>query len=108
MAPATDDPCGGCGLCCAGQGTPPFTRCGGDSPPPHLEWDIESHKWRYDDGLPCLWYDAEGRRCRHYDHRPLACREAVVPGDESCNEFRAGGGLLPLLFAARRPAGSAQ
>jgi len=91
-----DDPCGGCGLCCAEQGTPPFTRCDDDCPPPELEWDVETHAGRYDDGLPCLWYDTEDKRCRHYDHRPQACREAVVPGDESCDGFRVGGGLLPL------------
>ena len=90
------DPCAGCGLCCAEQGTPPFTRFGDDRPPPELDWDVETHAGRYDEGLPCLWYDTTTKRCRHYEHRPQACREAVVPGDEICNGFRADGGLIPL------------
>lgn len=45
---------------------------------------------RAEHAVPCLWFDTEAKRCRHYEHRPEACREAVVPGDEHCNEFRAG------------------
>lgn len=89
-------PCAGCGLCCTRQGTPPFTRRGDDRPPPELDWDIQAHAWRYDERLPCLWYDTETKLCRHYEHRPAACRNEVVPGDKHCNGIRDCGGLIPL------------
>jgi len=85
--------CEGCGLCCSEQGTPPFSWQDGDRPPVELEWDIQEHAMRYDYGLPCLWWDCDTKLCRHYDHRPRACREAVVPGDEFCLGFRSEGGL---------------
>lgn len=85
--------CDGCGLCCSTQGTPPFTYLEGDSPPHNLKWDILEHADRYDQSLPCIWYDTETKRCVHYEHRPEACRTAVVPGDEYCLEFRKKGGL---------------
>jgi Fe-S-cluster containining protein len=81
--------CDDCGACCETQGTPPFARTPDDRPPPELDWDRLAHRWRYDQSLPCLWYDPTTRRCRHYEFRPLACREAVVPGDENCLRFRA-------------------
>lgn len=59
--------------------------------PSALQWDRRAHAGRYDRSLPCLWFDEVKKRCRHYDHRPAACREAVVPGDEFCHEFRAKG-----------------
>jgi len=37
---------------------------------------------------PCIWLDLETRRCKHYEHRPEACREAVKPGDEACRRDR--------------------
>jgi Fe-S-cluster containining protein len=33
------------------------------------------------DGSPCIWYDPERRRCRHYEYRPVLCRDEVKPGD---------------------------
>lgn len=41
--------------------------------------------WR--DGEPCIWLDAETKRCRHYEHRPSVCREFPVGGDD-CREAR--------------------
>ena len=29
-------------------------------------------------GLPCLWYDAATRRCRHHEHRPTTCRDFEI------------------------------
>lgn len=84
--------CDDCGLCCSEQGTPPFSHTPGDSPPKELEWDIDAHAMRYDYGLPCLWFNVETKRCNHYEHRPEACRDAVVPGDEYCLNFRSKGG----------------
>lgn len=34
--------------------------------------------------IPCLWYDAATHQCRHYEHRPETCRDAIHPGDEGC------------------------
>lgn len=49
-----------------------------------LEWaGWKIHK-AANNPIPCLWYDEAAKRCRHYEHRPETCREAVVPGDEAC------------------------
>lgn len=61
--------------------------------PDALKWDRLAHADRYDRGEPCLWYDTETKRCRHYEHRPVACQTAVVPGDEYCTGFRTAAGL---------------
>jgi Fe-S-cluster containining protein len=37
--------------------------------------------------MPCLWFDEETGRCRHYEHRPTACRD-FEPGSLSCVEHR--------------------
>src|SRR5262245_23396371 len=29
---------------------------------------------RHEQGLPCLWFDAQTRLCRYYESRPQACR----------------------------------
>jgi Putative zinc- or iron-chelating domain len=54
--------------------------------------DVLSLPERAKAGLPCLWLDEKTGRCRHYEFRPEACREAVQPGDESCLAFRAASG----------------
>lgn len=38
--------------------------------------------------IPCLWYDPESKRCKHYEHRPQVCREAIQPGDAACRAAR--------------------
>jgi Fe-S-cluster containining protein len=38
-------------------------------------------------GTPCIWYDEVTRRCRHYDYRPLACRQFEV-GSYDCRDAR--------------------
>lgn len=86
--------CDNCGACCSQQGTPPFG-LDFDDLPDDLKWDRWAHANRYDLGLPCLWYDAETRRCQHYDHRPLACREFVA-GELDCNDMRIQIGLERL------------
>lgn len=86
----------GCGLCCAEMGTPPMLMDEYAALPPALQWDRDAHHDRYGDALPCLWFDTEAKRCKHYEHRPLTCREAVVPGDEDCTLFRKVAGLRPL------------
>jgi len=43
---------------------------------------------RWQGEQPCLWYDRQRKRCKHYEHRPGICREALQPGDESCRAWR--------------------
>ena len=43
-------------------------------------------------GTPCLWYDPDSRRCRHYEYRPLACREFAV-GEDDCRDARRRAGI---------------
>jgi Fe-S-cluster containining protein len=42
---------------------------------------------RVKEELPCLWFDAETLRCRHYDYRPPMCREFEV-SEEDCLAWR--------------------
>ena len=46
-------------------------------------------------GTPCLWYDQETRRCKHYEYRPLACREFEVGGDD-CHDARRRAGMTAV------------
>ena len=110
--------CNDCpGLCCRHVGTPPGCYPAYSNPDHDGKWLTEDNDWTYWQAMPeslraelrdyyrraldersipdrsasacpCLWLDNAGR-CRHYEFRPTACREAVVPGDESCLEFRA-------------------
>ncbi len=105
------DSCDGCGACCLEQNSPPgylYILLHRDEcmSGPFAE-DVE----RVDllpqqiiDGLreygeqllqtpprgeqPCIWYDRQRRRCKHYEHRPSICRDALEPGDESCRAWR--------------------
>lgn len=109
--------CDDCGACCQHVGTPPGffgVFCSNswdeafwadtndyqhwlDMPEP-LRAGLRSYyqaMWRkeipdrtLDGKTPCLWYDAEARRCRHYEHRPQVCREFEV-GEEDCLRLRA-------------------
>lgn len=92
-------PCDGCGICCLGLRFPPFDETTYDVPgatdysdlPAHLRDEIEAA----DDGgvagftldAPCCWYDTATKRCRHYEHRPRACRD-FEPGNPHCNDMR--------------------
>lgn len=40
------------------------------------------------DDVPCFWLDLQTLRCRHYDHRPMICRDFDV-GGEGCRVWRA-------------------
>lgn len=101
--------CDGCGACCLHMGTPPAMYplyASGDwdglwcrEHPDHDYWvampetlrqelrNKYSSEYDEDEG-PCMWFDTETRRCRNYDFRPEACREAVQLGDEGCLAFR--------------------
>jgi len=50
-----------------------------------------TYPWEFADGipeLPCLWLDPVTRKCRHYEHRPSICRDALERGDEGCRLWR--------------------
>jgi Fe-S-cluster containining protein len=102
------DSCEGCGACCRVVTRPPFRRVFGE--PGEDTW--ERLRWERPDllaelladeraararggpsfGTPCLWYDAETARCRHYEHRPRACR-AFEMGGVDCGDARRRAGI---------------
>jgi hypothetical protein len=57
--------------------------------PTRLVTEIEHHLLSLggdenaDFGLPCIWFDAEARNCRHHEHRPQVCRDLSC-GSEAC------------------------
>ena len=89
------DSCEGCGLCCTGIGSPvllyvsqphvagphPFRPAG---LPEELIREIDEHFLGLRRGeeaqKQCLWYDADARRCRHYEWRPQVCRDYELAG----------------------------
>jgi Fe-S-cluster containining protein len=99
-----DDPCRGCGACCLHVGWPPFLRRvqGFDGEPawnrlvrerPDLVDEILLVSQAAVDASgfgpygPCVWFDAETRRCRHYELRGKICRD-FEPGSEDCLSVR--------------------
>jgi Fe-S-cluster containining protein len=110
-----DDPCRGCGACCEYVGAPPGYQFAydedGDIPPgwwqtddarawlalpPELHATLDVYYAAVRDGLlddrelaaePCLWYDAETRRCSHHPWRPSACRDFEA-GSDDCQGMR--------------------
>lgn len=105
--------CNGCGVCCTTMGTPPgfarfFPPAGrqvaelAQHTEDHeivlrmpvkvfnelrvyytrVQLGLERDRTEGDD-LPCLWYDAETRRCKHHKHRPTICRDFEV-GSADC------------------------
>jgi Fe-S-cluster containining protein len=96
--------CDGCGACCLVVTQPPFHRVfdddGGEEAWERLRWDRPDlvAEIRADErarrasgapsfGTPCLWYDPQTGRCRHYEYRPRACREFEVGGSD-CRDAR--------------------
>jgi uncharacterized protein len=110
-----DDPCRGCGACCEYVGAPPgyqFAYAEEDeippgwwqtddarawlAMPPELRATLDAYYAAVRDGAlldreveaePCLWYDAETRRCSHYPWRPSACR-SFEAGSDDCLGMR--------------------
>ena len=87
--------CTGCGACCLGMGVPPFDDPHEDGTDP--EFDVlpeplkqeiialmEEESWAF---KPCLWFDRETRRCRHYELRPTTCK-VFKPGNPVCLDDR--------------------
>jgi uncharacterized protein len=102
------DSCDGCGACCLVVTSPPFymvfeemgeeawERLGRERPELLAEIQADYHARQKNGGpfydTPCLWYDPETKRCRHYEYRPLACHEFEV-GDEDCRDARRRAGV---------------
>jgi Fe-S-cluster containining protein len=100
--------CDSCGACCTGQAALPVHLVGTHfrseavSPLPEslqaeLRAAIETFQrdgWPAD-GTPCMWYDAEKKQCKHYEHRPVLCRDEVKVGDEACRRWRRSMGIDP-------------
>ena len=95
--------CEGCGACCHHMMIPPFDEEFDRDrvTPEHLVEEI-NHYWDNTPndeliGRPCLWFDEEKKRCKHYEHRPAICRE-FVPGCDVCNDDRTTAGLPLIQF----------
>ena len=100
--------CDGCGACCQVVTSPPFYRVFDESgedawerlkrerPDLLTELLADSRARRAQGGpfygTPCLWYDPQTRRCRHYDLRPHACR-AFERGSPDCHDARRRAGV---------------
>lgn len=96
--------CDSCGACCREQESPPgyvAILAGIDWPdqddvgrvrsmPVELRAELRRYMLddcRHDRSPACLWYDAETRRCRHYEWRPSTCREFAADSPE-CHGWR--------------------
>jgi uncharacterized protein len=102
------DSCEGCGACCLVVTSPPYyhvfedfgeeawDRLRRERPDLLAELEADERARRASGGpfydTPCFWYDPETRRCRHYDYRPLACREFVI-GEDDCLDARRRAGI---------------
>jgi uncharacterized protein len=100
--------CDGCGACCLVVTEPPFYRVfdetGEDAwerlkrERPELLAELRAASQRRraggeaSYGSPCLWFDAETRRCRNYEYRPRACREFAI-GSRDCHDARRRAGV---------------
>jgi len=102
--------CNDCGACCREQGGLPISYYIGilkgrdnHKPPPALLAEMEATlaEWRRGffppDGSPCIWYDAETKRCKHYEHRPDICRDGLKVGDDGCRRWRRQYGIDPVV-----------
>lgn len=104
--PAIDN-CNDCGACCTAQEALPVgwylgvLRGRRHGLPAELLAELEAFAERFNahgwpsNGEPCVWYDADTRRCKHYEHRPDVCRDGVKPGDDACREWRKVRGIDP-------------
>lgn len=67
--------------------------------PSTLVDEIESHigslggNENADFGLPCIWYDAVAKNCKHHELRPEVCRDLEI-GGEACLRSRRQSGRI--------------
>ena len=82
--------------CCREMNSPPFLGKM-DVQLPTLPQEIQDSYWAgmdlreaagWPDGVPCFWLDQETNQCKHYEHRPDICRDALEVGDEGCVSWR--------------------
>ena len=88
--------CSKCGACCRHLGSPPFLATGAPDEngcltdfqheptmPAELIAEVSNYRRALGAGgpdrgaeeLPCFWYDAATKRCKHYRWRPNVCRD---------------------------------
>lgn len=74
------DFCRECGECCRHSGAPPFAPGEElwDHLPDDLRQDAIAARSRRNFDIPCAWFDQSTNQCRHYEFRPVACREFQV------------------------------
>jgi len=105
---AVIESCDGCGACCQVVTYPPFysvfgeigedawERLKADRPDlaAALLADFKARRASGSplSGTPCIWFEFETGRCRHYEYRPLACHEFEV-GDVDCRDARRRAGI---------------
>lgn len=98
--------CDDCGVCCIGQEALPvgyYLSPTDDKSilPPELLAELKALAERFNregwpcNGEPCVWYDAETKRCRHHEYRPDICRDFEV-GGEDCRRVRRLRGIDPV------------
>jgi Fe-S-cluster containining protein len=98
--------CNDCGQCCHGQEALPVSwylaplHPQGDPAilPPELRRELECmlaffKLHGFPVGTPCVWFDAEKKQCKHYEHRPELCKTELMPGDETCRRIRQKAGM---------------
>ncbi len=85
-------------------GVPPFDEFDGEIDAEDIEWKMLPAELQaeinaaWDRGVswfigkPCIWFDGQTRKCRHYEYRPSVC-ERFEPGNPICLEDREGIGL---------------
>lgn len=81
--------CETCGECCRHVGTPPFLPgdMDFDELPVDLRSSVLASRQRPRGDRECDWFDSQTNRCRHYEHRPILCREFGVDS-KACRATR--------------------
>ena len=117
---AVIESCDDCGACCQVVTEPPFYRVFDDigedawerlkaDRPEIMAALLADQRARRaaggpDFGTPCLWFEAATGRCRHYEYRPLACREFEVGGLDCHDARRNPRRAAPVRRGVRCPA----
>lgn len=89
--------CHACGACCLKMESPPFVpNHPDDLHVAKLPDEVRKNYKRgmeararagWPEGTPCFWFDLETRKCRHYEYRPLVCRQ-FQRGCAACLSYR--------------------
>lgn len=112
--------CNDCGACCQHMGITPVVLVSGFAGPDYgvnpLPEDLAEElrgilikvqageDVGQGDDKPCIWFDQKKRQCRHYDYRPIVCRDAIKPGDPDCRKIRVDCGVdKKAVFSIGKP-----